>query len=102
MQKNEAVEWFGSQRKLAEFLGIPQSNVSSWKNVPKHHQKTIEAHTKGELLAEDANMKTRYMCTIERMYVEMLKRHSNYLGVPVVEVLRRAIKLYNKKNTFEE
>ncbi|HHF7368333.1 TPA: Cro/CI family transcriptional regulator [Legionella bozemanae] len=47
MEKSEAIAWFGSQRKLAEFLGVAQSNVSAWKKVPKHHQRTIEAHTKG-------------------------------------------------------
>jgi DNA-binding transcriptional regulator YdaS (Cro superfamily) len=104
MQKSEAVAWFGSQHKLAAFLGVAQSNVSAWKTVPKKHQRKIEAHTKGELIAEEEDTipKVRYMCFIEKSYVDMLNYHAQSLGIPVVDVLRRAIAMYDKKNRAKD
>lgn len=103
MQKSEAIAWFGSQNKLAQFLGVAQSNVSGWKNIPKHHQKLIEAHTNGALTTEDrATHKQRYMCVLELMYIDMLKKHAESVGVPVVEILRRAIRMYDKKNSQKD
>ena len=98
MKKSEAIAWFGSQNKLAKFLGVYQSNVSTWKEIPAHHQKTIEEHTKGELKAEDQDKKERYMCYIEVKYLNMLHELSKSLEIPVVAVLRRAIALYHSKN----
>ena len=98
MQKNEAVMWFGSQNKLAKFLGVYQSNVSGWKKIPLHHQHRIEEHTNGELLADknrDHQAKGRFTCNIEEIYLDMVDRHSKSLGVPKVEILRRAIKFYH-------
>ena len=102
MQKEEAIAWFGSQQKLAKFLGVPQSNVSTWKNIPRHHQDTIQRHTNGELVAIDENKKQRYMCTIEKMYLDIIKEHARMLGIPMVEVLRRAIKQYADKHTLKK
>jgi hypothetical protein len=102
MQKEEAIAWFGSQQKLANFLGVAQSNVSSWKNIPRHHQDTIEKHTQGRLCAVDNTKKQRYMCTIEKRYLDILKDHAHMLGVPVVEILRRAIKMYADKHTLKK
>jgi DNA-binding transcriptional regulator YdaS (Cro superfamily) len=102
MQKEEAIAWFGSQRKLANFLGVAQSNVSAWKNIPKHHQKTIQEHTEGQLSAIDNTKKQRYMCTIEQIYIAILKDHAHMLGIPMVEVLRRAIKQYAEKHTLKK
>lgn len=103
MHKSEAVAWFGSQHKLAKFLGVAQSNVSAWKTIPRRHQKKIEAHTKGELQAEpDTETKERYMCTIEREYIQLLKIHAEAVGVPIVEILRRSIRLYDQKNRARE
>ena len=99
MQKSEAIAWFGSQHKLAKFLGVSQSNVSAWKTVPKHHQTKIQAHTEGRLIAEDENKKARYMCVIEQMYIDLLDEHAKNLNVPVVEIVRRAIKLYHTKHS---
>jgi hypothetical protein len=102
MQKEEAIAWFGSQRKLAKFLGVAQSNVSSWKNIPRHHQDTIQKHTEGQLCALDNTKKQRYMCTIEQVYIDILKDHSQMLAIPMVEILRRAIKLYADKHTLKK
>lgn len=94
MTKEEALLWFGSQHKLAKFLGVAQSNVSGWKQIPPHHQRTIELHTQGELMAEDENKRCRYQCVIQKKYLNELDELSNALKLPVVEVLRRAIHAY--------
>jgi DNA-binding transcriptional regulator YdaS (Cro superfamily) len=103
MQKNEAVMWFGSQNKLAKFLGVYQSNVSGWKRIPLHHQQRIEEHTKGELLADkdrsDYEVKGRFMCNMEAAYLKMIDKQSEKQGVPKVEILRRAIKFYHEAHS---
>lgn len=99
MQKNEAIAWFGSQQKLATFLGVAQSNVSAWKQIPVRHQRTIQDHTEGVLLADRGHEhKVRYMCVIEKRYVEIIKDESERLAIPGVEVVRRALKQYQKRN----
>ena len=102
MQKDEAVMWFGSQRKLAKFLGVAQSNVCSWKLIPRHHQITIQKHTSGELIAEEDidTKKARYMCSIEQAYINMMKDHAEKIGVPVVEILRRALKMFDEQHRY--
>ena len=102
MHKSEAIAWFGSQHKLAKFLGVSQSNVCSWKAIPKHHQAVIQAHTDGQLIAEDNTKKARYMCSIEKMYIDILQEHALILGVPVVEIVRRAVTLYHKKHSSKK
>lgn len=98
MLKNEAVAWFGSQQKLATFLGVAQSNVSSWKKIPVRHQKTIEDHSNGVLISERGHEhKLRYMCVIEKKYVEIIKKESERLAIPGVEVVRRALNLYQNR-----
>ena len=97
MTKEEAISWFGSQNKLAAFLGVYQSNVSGWKNIPQHHQAKIQEHTKNELIAEDSGKIVRYGCFIEIEYIDMLREIAGDLDCPVVEVLRKAIKEYTKK-----
>nr|WP_019350395.1 hypothetical protein [Fluoribacter dumoffii] len=37
------------------------------------------------------------MCTIEKFYMDMLRADAESLAVPVVEVLRRAIKNYHNE-----
>lgn len=102
MHKSEAIAWFGSQHKLAKFLGVSQSNVCAWKNIPKHHQVVIQTHTEGQLIAEDNTKKARYMCSIEKMYLDILSEHALNLGVPVVEIVRRAIKMYHTKHSSKK
>lgn len=98
MQKNEAIAWFGSQQKLATFLGVAQSNVSAWKQIPIRHQKTIQDHTNGILIAERGHEhKVRYMCVIEKRYVEIIKDESERLAIPGVEVVRRALRQYQNQ-----
>lgn len=98
MEKNEALLWFGSQHKLAKFLGLHQSNISRWKKIPHHHQKEIEQHTNGELKATPRTRRIRYMCTIEKPSLELLELIAKTLDVPVVEALRQCIQFYADKN----
>lgn len=50
MQKSEAVSHFGSQRKLAEALGISQPSVAGWGDlVPLGRAFLIERLTGGKL-----------------------------------------------------
>lgn len=50
MQKSDAVSHFGSQRKLAEALGIRQASVSGWGElVPLGRAFLIERITNGKL-----------------------------------------------------
>lgn len=97
MTKEEAILWFGSQHKLAKFLGVAQSNVSGWKEIPPHHQNTIEQHTNSHLIAEDDNKRCRYQCVIQKKYLNELTELSEALKLPVVEVLRRAIHSYYRE-----
>jgi hypothetical protein len=99
MQKNEVIAWFGSQQKLATFLGVAQSNVSAWKKIPVRHQRAIEDHTDGELIAErGCEQKFRYTCAIEEKYINIIKTEAKRLNISGVEVLRRALKFYQKRN----
>jgi len=50
MKKNEAIEFFGSQVKLADALGINKSAISQWGDyVPELRAFQIEKITNGEL-----------------------------------------------------
>lgn len=100
MQKSEAIAWFGSQSKLAEFLGVAQSNVCSWKRIPLHHQPRIEEHTQGELTSDPLpSKKVGYRVVIEKRYLDIIKSEAEKTGLPCIEVLRRAITLYQKRNS---
>ncbi len=52
MTKDQAIEHFdGRAYKLAEALGISQTTISEWKEVPPIHQLRLERITKGALRA---------------------------------------------------
>lgn len=53
MTKNDAIKFFGSQRALAEALGIEQPSVAGWgESIPPLRQLQIEFVTKGTLKAD--------------------------------------------------
>lgn len=99
MTKEEAIYWFGSQNKLASFLGVYQSNISGWKNIPRHHQITIEKHTNGELEAENTDKMKRYQVTIEEKYLNMIKTLAEMHGVSGVQIVRNSLSYYYKSMT---
>lgn len=99
MTKEEAIYWFGSQNKLAKFLGVYQSNVSGWKKIPIHHQHKIEAHTNGELEADNHDKMVRYQVTVEKKYLDMMKEMAEIQSSSVVQVFRNAIDNYFKSFT---
>lgn len=48
MQKTDVVRYFGSQTKVADFLGIKPSAVSQWGDtIPEHRAARIANLTKG-------------------------------------------------------
>lgn len=99
MKKEDAIAGFGSQQKLAKFLGVAQSNVSAWKTIPRRHIDKIQKYLSGEPIQSEELQETkmqRYMCFIEQRYIDILKEHAQKTGLPVVEILRRAIKYYDK------
>lgn len=50
MTVKEVLDYFGTQAKVAEVLGISQASVSQWgDNVPKLRQFELERLTEGEL-----------------------------------------------------
>lgn len=55
---DRAIEFAGSQRKLAAMLNIDETNVSAWvharKPVPHKHRMTIERLTRGSAHAVSA------------------------------------------------
>ena len=53
MQKDQAIAYFGSQKKLADALGLSQPTISSWRSIPAEHQLKIEELTRGALLARE-------------------------------------------------
>ena len=59
MNKDQAIARFGSRMALAKALGIDNSTVTRWKQVPPWHQKTIESLTFGELKADSPVVKER-------------------------------------------
>jgi DNA-binding transcriptional regulator YdaS (Cro superfamily) len=96
MTKEEAIYYFGSQNKLAKFLGVYQSNVSGWKKIPIHHQLKIDEHTEGELEADDHDKMLRYQVTIEKKYLDIMKECAEKQSSSVVQVLRNALDTYYK------
>lgn len=53
MTKDEAIKFFGTQKKLADALGIVQPSVATWgKYPPALRQLQIERLTWGQLRAE--------------------------------------------------
>lgn len=55
MKKQAAIDFFGSQRKLAAALGIAQPSVANWPDiVPELWQLKIEAITRGRVKADPA------------------------------------------------
>ena len=53
MTKDEAIQHFGTQQRLAEALGLTQGTISGWAGVPYVHQVRLERLTGGVLKAED-------------------------------------------------
>ncbi len=94
MEKSEAIQFFGGQCKLADFLGVPQSNVSVWKNIPKHYQEHIEAFSDGALKADKMHKKVRYQVLIEEEYLEILRNLAEEQKTTIINVIRKAIKVY--------
>lgn len=55
MRTSDVIEYFGTQRAVAEALGIKPPSVSDWGDtVPKLRQLQIEALTGGKLRADRA------------------------------------------------
>ncbi len=52
MTKEEAVEYFETQTRLAEALDVKQHTVSGWSKVPLHHQFYLQKLTRGKLKAD--------------------------------------------------
>lgn len=53
MRKSEAVSYFGTQKKLADALGIQQGSVSGWDDlIPMARAIQIERVTGGRLKAD--------------------------------------------------
>ena len=53
MTKDQAIQHFGTQAKLADALGMTQGSVSLWKEYPPElRQLQIESITAGALKAE--------------------------------------------------
>lgn len=59
MTKDDAIKHFGSQRALAEALGIEQPSVAGWSEIPPLRQLQIEFVTKGTLRADAVIKKPR-------------------------------------------
>lgn len=49
MTKDEAISYFGSQRVLAQIIGVSQAAVSQWKRVPRGVQFELHVKTGGKL-----------------------------------------------------
>lgn len=52
MTKEEAIEFFGSQTKLAKALGLKQPTISLWQRIPPLCQLKIEEASQGHLRAD--------------------------------------------------
>jgi DNA-binding transcriptional regulator YdaS (Cro superfamily) len=52
MNKQDIVNHFGSERKVAKALDISQASVNAWKVVPDRRQLQIERLTKKALKAD--------------------------------------------------
>lgn len=54
MKKDTAIAYFGSVKKLADFLGIWPHVIYRWEDdIPKARAYELEVRTNGELKAED-------------------------------------------------
>jgi len=54
MKKVDAIRYYGTQRKLADALGISQAAVSKWPDrVPKLRQYELERLTGGKLKVDN-------------------------------------------------
>jgi DNA-binding transcriptional regulator YdaS (Cro superfamily) len=95
MKKEEAILWYGSQTKLAEFLGVYQSNVCGWKKIPQHHQRNIEKDTNGELVADmEMTHRRRFQCFMELGDFLIMSKHAKRQSISVGQFLRRAVREY--------
>lgn len=66
MTKDQAIQHFGSQLKLAEALGMTQGSVSLWKDSPPPlRQLQLEALTGGALKADAECDKYRLPATVK-------------------------------------
>jgi len=52
MTKAEAIQFYGTQQRLADVLGTYQGTVSSWDRVPYLQQLRLERITNGALVAD--------------------------------------------------
>ena len=57
MNKQAAVDYFGSARALAKALNISEGAVSQWETIPLLRQYQLEVLTSGKLVADRAAMK---------------------------------------------
>lgn len=58
MKKQTAVEYFGSEAKLARFLGLTNGAVNQWgEYIPQGRAYQIELMTKGKLKASFPKLK---------------------------------------------
>ena len=56
MKKDEVLAYYGTQRQLAQALGITQAAVSAWREVPMLRQYQLERLTGGALKAQDTRL----------------------------------------------
>ena len=56
MKKDEVLAYYGTQRQLAQALGITQAAVAQWREVPMLRQYQLERLTGGALKAQDTRL----------------------------------------------
>ena len=56
MKKDEVLAYYGTQRQLAQALGITQAAVAQWREVPMLRQYQLERLTAGALKAQDTRL----------------------------------------------
>lgn len=60
MTYEQAIEFFGTQSKMARALGVEPPSVAEWKSgIPMRRQYQIELATKGKLKADIPALRSR-------------------------------------------
>lgn len=102
MNKEQAIARFGSRMALAKALGIDNSTVTRWKQVPSWHQKTIETLTDGELKADTPTLKERgqtkkvcFTIPVEtmRLFKKVCRKQHLSMSEKVTELVEKDITL---------
>jgi len=59
VKKDEVLAYYGTQRQLAQALGITQAAVAQWREVPMLRQYQLERLTGGRLKVQDMEQSRR-------------------------------------------